>query len=307
MKLGKAARATYITALGLMVSLSAGFLLACGLLMLNGQNAFADDVATLQTGNQERVDDEMTDDTASAALRDSEGRVSVLNTDKANPYKGQYRLVIDVGAEFSDYTVSGDSEGYLVKCSAGSVLRLPVVKALPGYTFIGWCQGGVPEEPQWDVMIRDVEISEDIGLEARIYAIYADDAGNGYCTCGAYKEGIYKDRLDEFKDKYQQYLSAYSSPFDMGSIFVLVAVAVTLFLLMFLAFIGTRKDASKRTSLVSGPHDRGTKKPIETGAEKKAGKPDEVPAEPEEELLGGTETEDVRYNPDKDPLDIMLG
>lgn len=278
--------------------------------------AFADeDVATIRTGADTAVDESDGLDTSAEPLRDSIGRVSGLNTDKANPYKGQLRLLIDVGSEFADYTVGLDSEGYIIKCSPGDILRLPVVQARPGYIFIGWCRGGVPEEPAWDIMIRNVEITEDIGKEARIYAVYADEAGNGYCTCGAYKEGVYADRLDEFRAAYRDYLSAYSYDQVIGSSFGLAAVALVFVVVMFVVFVLTRgrgrilAGSAKRgkhaaAAKSSSPTHAGTSSPaVQEPQAVQAAEPDDARS-PES---GSGEGASEKYDPGKDPLDIMLG
>lgn len=139
--------------------------------------------------------------------REVRGVLSVLNPTSHNPYHDQIRLNIDVGTEFATFEGSEHSEGYIVKCTEGDTVTLPVVTAKPGYTFIGWSLGNVPEEPEWGVFTEDAVIGAAEGdkYEMAIYALYMDDEGNGYCTCGAYKHGVYADRIPEFKAAYAEY------------------------------------------------------------------------------------------------------
>lgn len=134
-------------------------------------------------------------------VRDEQGIVSQLSTDTHNPYNGQIRLDIDIGSEFAQFEGSNVTEGIRMKVTPGGILELPALRARDGYYFVGWGQGGVPYEPTWDPFVKEVEMSADTseGKNTSIFALYADEEGNGYCTCGAYEQGIYADRLDEIK------------------------------------------------------------------------------------------------------------
>lgn len=136
-----------------------------------------------------------------------DGKVSQLNADTPNPYRNQLRISIDVGAEYADYPGSASSEGLIIKAKAGSTIELPTVEAHEGYYLVGWSQGGVEEDPTWDIFTYEVTLGEPTNgsKNATIYAIYADEEGNGYCTCGAYSEGIYADKMDEIKANAEQY------------------------------------------------------------------------------------------------------
>lgn len=125
----------------------------------------------------------------------------------ANPYHGLARICIDVGSKFA-YTNSytgydGSSiDGIMVQVEPGGTITLPKVNTRKGYYLVGWSQGGVQYDPDWDSSTRTITISDDTsnGKNATIYAVYTDDYGNGYCTCGAYAPGIYKDKMDEIKN-----------------------------------------------------------------------------------------------------------
>lgn len=140
-------------------------------------------------------------------VRDEQGIVSQLSTDTHNPYNGQIRLDIDIGSEFAEFEGSDITEGIRIKVSPGGIVELPAIRAREGYYFVGWGQGGVPYEPTWDPFVKEVEMSTDTsnGKNTSIFALYADDEGNGYCTCGAYEQGIYSERLDEIKQINSEY------------------------------------------------------------------------------------------------------
>lgn len=146
-------------------------------------------------------DDNKTGLSDDARVRDELGRVSQLSTSTHNPYNKQIRLSIMIGAEFADYDGDNITEGIIETVSPGGLVQLPPISARSGYYFVGWGQGGVPEQPIWDPMTTEVEMSSDTseGRTTTIFALYADEEGNGYCTCGAYEKGIYVDRLDEIK------------------------------------------------------------------------------------------------------------
>ena len=162
--------------------------------------------------------------------REVKGVLSVLNPTSNNPYHNQIRLNIDVGTEFATFVGSDYSEGYIVKCTEGDTVTLPVVTAKPGYTFIGWSLGNVPEEPEWGVFTTDAVIgaAEEDKYDMAIYALYMDDEGNGYCTCGAYKHGVYADRIDEFKAAYAEYQRdiAHSSQAQFASTRIITIIAL---------------------------------------------------------------------------------
>lgn len=140
-------------------------------------------------------------------LRDEQGRVSQLSTDTHNPYNGQIRLDIDIGSEFAEFEGSDITEGIRIKVSPGGVVKLPALHARDGYYFVGWGQGGVPYEPTWSPFVTEVEMDTDTsnGKNTSIFALYADDEGNGYCTCGAYEQGVYAGKMDEIKQVNAEY------------------------------------------------------------------------------------------------------
>lgn len=139
----------------------------------------------------------------------SQGIISVLNAEHENPYHGLLTLYLNIGVEFADYSGSAYTEGYILQVSAGDIINLPCVYAKDDYTFIGWSQGGVPEEPIWDMFTEQVQMTDDISgsKSTVIHALYMDDEGNGYCSCGAYAEGVYADKIEEYKANYAQYLA----------------------------------------------------------------------------------------------------
>lgn len=142
-------------------------------------------------------------------VRDEQGRVSQLSTNTHNPYNGQIRLDIDIGSEFADFAGADYTEGYRLKVSPGGMVSLPKIKARDGYYFVGWGQGGVPYEPTWDPFTEEVQMDTDTsnGRNTTIFALFADEEGNGYCTCGAYESEVYADKMDEIKainDEYNE-------------------------------------------------------------------------------------------------------
>lgn len=164
-------------------------------------------------------------------LREEQGVVSQLSTDTHNPYNGQIRLDIDIGSEFAEFAGSNITEGIRIKISPGGIVTLPSLCAREGYYFVGWGQGGVPYEPTWDPFVKEVEMSMDTseGKNTSIFALYADEEGNGYCTCGAYEQGIYADRIEEIKainDEYNATMGYESgSNFDLGLVFAMTVIA----------------------------------------------------------------------------------
>lgn len=143
------------------------------------------------------------------SINTRQGILSVLNDDAPNPYHDLITVEVNVGVEFADYDGSRWTEGYIYQVGPGDVINLPKVYAKDGLTFVGWCQGGVPEEPMWGIFTTQVQMTEDVGNEKKtaIHALYADDDGNGYCSCGAYAEGVYKDGLEQYKQDYAEYLA----------------------------------------------------------------------------------------------------
>ena len=152
-----------------------------------------------------------------------QGMVSQLNDESRNPYHNDYRVTVDVGSEFATFgslkgsKQSSYTEGYLVKVAPGGTITLPTdISAREGYYFVGWSTGGVPEKPTWGVDTREIVVDESPNDSRNItlYALYADDNGDGWCTCGAWKQGVYKDSLDEIKSAYKDYIA--SSPKHAG-------------------------------------------------------------------------------------------
>lgn len=122
----------------------------------------------------------------------------------ANPYKGYNTLAIVVGDQFASLGTyedkSGqrqDADGIVVKVEPDGTVNLPLVQAKPGYTFMGWSQGGVKTGDDIDVTpdTTEIEMTADRHGYTRLYALFADSAGNGYCSCGDYQAGAYKDAL----------------------------------------------------------------------------------------------------------------
>ena len=177
-----------------------------------GQNSGEDTETYTDNSGTEVTDEdyyEYEEDEAQVAVRNEQGQLSRLNPYTHNPYNSQKVVIFDIGAEFATYEGDNLTEGIVIKCAPGDVLSIPTVVAKSGYTFVGWSQGGVPEEIDWKSRMKEVEIGENIEEKhVYVYAIYADDAGNGYCTCGAYTEGVYTDELDTLKQEYKDYLSA---------------------------------------------------------------------------------------------------
>lgn len=185
--------------------------------------------------------------TTDKSVRSEKGIVSQLATDKHNPYNGQIRLNIDVGSEFATFAGSDTTEGIIMKVTPGGEVELPVVKARDGYYFIGWCQGGVPEEPTWDLFTKSVEVTDDTseGKDMSLYAIFADESGDGFCTCGAWTSGIYADQMEQIKADAQLYeqengiqssVPSFLSWFSANpTISIIVGVALYLILLLIIA------------------------------------------------------------------------
>lgn len=170
-------------------------------------------------------------------LRSEKGRVSQLSTTTHNPYNKQIRLQIDIGSEFADFEGCEVTEGYIMKVSPGGMVKLPALRARDGYYFVGWGQGGVAKEPTWDPFVTEVEMGTDTsnGKNTTIFALFSDEEGNGYCTCGAYESGIYADRLDDIKadnEIYNESLGylgldgSITAPMKVGGAGLLIALCV---------------------------------------------------------------------------------
>lgn len=213
--------------------------------------AFIAAPAWAASGTLADVDDSETvyADGGSGHKRDEHGQVSWLNTDSNNPYHNLITLRIDLGAEFADYEGSEFSEGMIVKCRPGDIVELPVVKAKDGYTFVGWSQGGVPDEIEWDIATYDVEMTQDAGNghSTALYAVYMDDEGNGFCTCGAYKYHVYEDRIDELKAAYADYLADRKGAFELPqtALIAIMAVGCSIFAFV-LGFFISKISAARR-------------------------------------------------------------
>ena len=169
-----------------LVAIISFVLLLSSLFVFSSGQAFADDLVEVKDGN--------------------DGEIS-----PHNPYSKNCTVNVQIGSEFATYDIDERSEGYIYKLAGTDTdITLPKLRAKEGYIFVGWCQGGVTE-PTWDALTDMVSIpSSDepptVSRSANIYALFADEYGNGYCTCGAYKEGFYADDLDTYKAVYKQYL-----------------------------------------------------------------------------------------------------
>lgn len=177
-------------------------------------------------------------------VRDEQGRVSQLSTNTHNPYNKQIRLQIDIGSEFADYEGCEYTEGYIIKVSPGGIVELPALRARDGYYFIGWGQGGVPEEPTWDVFTTEVQMDTDTsnGKNTTIFALFANDEGDGFCTCGAYESEIYADQMDEIRANNQQYNDSigYNELSNFQWKVIAIAVLITICIVCLVA--AARKD-----------------------------------------------------------------
>ena len=206
--------------------------------------AYADDSKTITDYDDtyaQYSDDDATDD----KKRDEHGIVSWLNTDSNNPYHNLIALKIDLGAEFAMYPGDDASEGFIVKCRPGDVVQLPVVRSKPGYTFVGWSQGGVPDEIDWDIFTTEVTMTENAGNggQTSLYAVYMNEDGDGYCTCGAFKKGVYKDDIERFHQEYSEYLAEHrgdGTGFDIGGGIIAVLLIVIAAIAGYL--LGKRKN-----------------------------------------------------------------
>lgn len=200
--------ATWRTLLGIIVSI----VMVVSMLWLLPASSFAnpedavppnadETVGIYKGGTTHDPDDNEVGIAAGDQVRDEQGRVSQLSTTTHNPYNKQIRLSIDIGSEFADFKGCEFTEGYIIKVTPGGIVELPALRARDGYYFVGWGQGGVSYEPIWDPFVTEVEMSDDTsnGKNTTIYALFADEQGNGFCTCGAYEEGIYAERMDEIR------------------------------------------------------------------------------------------------------------
>ena len=162
----------------------------------------------------------------------NEGEISPYN-----PYSKNCTINVQIGSEFATYSISDISEGYIYKLAGTETdVILPKLRAKDGYIFVGWSQGGVVE-PTWDALTEVVSIPESeeaptVSRSANIYALFADEEGNGYCTCGAYKEGFYKDNLETYKAAYQQYLD-----YNYGKNYLATIIIVVIFCGIFIGMI----------------------------------------------------------------------
>lgn len=199
--------------------------------------------------NSSRSDDD-NNKNIDGQVRDEQGILSQLNTTTHNPYNGQIRLDIDIGAEFADYEGSDVTEGIRLKVSRGGTITLPKVHAKEGYYFIGWGQGGVPEEPTWDINTEKVIMGTDTsnGKNTTIYALYANENGDGYCTCGAYEEGIYKDKMDEIKAasaEYNQKNFGFTYWISQNKLVIIIsALSITVIALLIIILDPTKKKGT---------------------------------------------------------------
>lgn len=125
-------------------------------------------------------------------------------THDANPYRGYDTLAIVVGNQFSSLGTYEDgdgrqqnTDGIVVKVEPDGTVHLPLVKAKPGYTFMGWSQGGVKvgDEIDVDPSTTEIKLNADRHGYTRLYALFADSVDNGYCSCGDYQAAAYKDAL----------------------------------------------------------------------------------------------------------------
>lgn len=180
-------------------------------------------------------------------LRDEQGIVSQLSTDTHNPYNGQIRLDIDIGSEFAEFEGSDVTEGIRIKITPGGIVELPKLKARDGYYFVGWGQGGVPYEPTWDPMTREVEMDTDTsnGKNTSIFALYADEEGNGYCTCGSYEKGIYAEKMDEIKAMNEAYNKSNGYMSSVQKTIAIVVAIVLLFAILCLAVLMDLRDEKR--------------------------------------------------------------
>ena len=164
-------------------------------------------------------DDDTGDTSGMGSISTKQGILSVLNADSSNPYHDLITVEINIGVEFADFNGSAYTEGYVYQVGPGDVINLPKVYAKDGWYFVGWSQGGVPEEPTWDAFTTQVQMTDDVGDQKRtvIHAIYMNDEGDGYCACGAYTKGIYAGKADQYKADYERYCSEYSAVGSRGT------------------------------------------------------------------------------------------
>lgn len=196
------------------------------------------------SGNTKRDPDDNTLGIGDEQVREEQGRVSQLSVDTHNPYNGQIRLLIDLGSEFADYEGCEVTEGYVMTVSPGGTVKLPSLRARDGYYFVGWGQGGVPEEPTWDVFTTEVEMDTDTsnGKSTTIFALFANDEGDGYCTCGAYEAGVYADKLDEIKANNSEYNDTLGYKGLSTFHWKMIACAVLITLCAACLIVAARKD-----------------------------------------------------------------
>lgn len=168
------------------------------------------------------------------AYADDEVQVTLGNEGEIsphNPYSKNCTINVQIGHEFATYDIDNISEGYIYKLAGLETdIALPKLRAKDGYIFVGWSQGGF-EEPTWDALtdVVSIQSSEEpptVSRTATIYALFADEEGNGYCTCGAYSEGRYTDDLESYKAIYEQYLKKNYSLNPFITISVVAAMAL---------------------------------------------------------------------------------
>lgn len=188
-------------------------------------------------------------------LRNEEGIVSQLATNKHNPYNGQIRLHIDIGSEFATFNGSECTEGYIIKVSPGGEINLPKIQPKQGYYFVGWCQGGIPQEPTWDLFTKTLTMTDDLsqGKDMTVYAIYANDSGDGYCTCGAWEKEIYQDKIEQIKMNSNDYIKTFSpntidnNNYSSTNIVMLVIVTLMLLILIIIPRYYTHHIGHKKS------------------------------------------------------------
>ena len=220
-------------------------------------------IAYADTGAIEQHDDTYAQysdgDSENAPGRDEHGQVSWLNTESNNPYHNLIALKIDLGAEFAIYPGSDVSEGIIIKCRPGDIVELPVVHAKPGYTFVGWSQGGVPSEIELGIFTTEVEMTKNAGSagQTSLYAVYMNDEGDGFCTCGAYTKGVYKDDIERFQSEYGEYLAEHrGDSFELDVMSLIIIVLAVILALIVGYFIGSKKrhEQVKDVAVVATPN-----------------------------------------------------
>lgn len=84
---------------------------------------------------------------------------------------------------------------------------LPLVVPRPGYHFVGWSDGGLhePIASPFDARIDITDDSDGHKGSATLEAVYMDDEGNGYCSCGGHGDGFFKERYSEYRETADAY------------------------------------------------------------------------------------------------------